>query len=152
MQEDEDQTILLVKRLVENLPIDISIKFIHRLFTIDIETSIKYTIHEYEKLLINIYDKKSIYNSDHLLFTDMFIENIISNTISVCHILTDNTNNIVHLNSDNVKSISASIHKLMEFGYIPIKTSLVKNAKIFTMKYYESYKLAGGNFLSICKN
>ena len=147
-----DQKFLLVKRLVEYLPMELSLKFIHQLFTNNINTAIEYSINEYKILIYRIYDKIPEYNHKDipLLFTDMFLEH--ENFTDITHIITDNTNNIVHINSTSKESMNITIKKLFIFGFIPIELHMNKNKKIFNLKHYRSFHLAGSPLLSFCYN
>lgn len=141
----------LINRIISHFPFDLSVKFVYRYLINDDSSNIidliNISLREYQHRIENIYNthnkNKYLNFTDKLNFTDLF--SIVEN--EELHSLIDNTNKIIHINSNSKKSIQKSLNSLLLNGYIPIDISLRKCRRIFTMKYYKSYYLAGNVLL-----
>lgn len=139
----------IIERIICYFPADLVVKFMYRSSIIDIDVNIQLTISEYQKkYILKLYtdmNDKHILQKEHINYLDMYTYD--SNTNQSIHILIDQINNMVHLNSDSNELIQNSVHNLCKRGFIPIKicdkkTRILK--KIFIMKEYSLYYLSGG--------
>ncbi len=135
------------------LPLEDTIKFIHRLFELDnLDLSLELSLKEYHRKLVkNLYPKNSPhYNPEILKLIDVFMFDEEKDT--ALHVITDNTYNMVHINSTDKDFIKEPIRRLINSGYITIPVKFKKNNKIFNFKYYSCYYIGEKPLLPLCSN